>query len=339
MVDHPPLISVCIANYNGMGVIDDCLRSVIEQKGHLSIEILVHDDASSDGSVEHIRRRYPEVKLIASESNVGFCVANNRMAVEAKGRYLLLLNNDAALYPDALQTLLFEGSRIGRPAILSLPQYDFDSGELLDIGSLLDPFLNPVPNHDPSRSEVGMVMGACLWIPSALWQELDGFPEWFGSIGEDLYLCCHARLLGYRVVAVQASGYRHRVGQSFGGGKVNHGRLVTSFRRRALSERNKSYVMVLTYPAPFFALLFPLHLAALAVEGMTLTSIKRDPRVWRQIYGACLNSLWRQRRLLRERRRMIQMSRRGTAQQFFSVFQWIPYKLRMLWKHGIPALR
>lgn len=336
---NTPICSICIANYNGMEVIDDCLRSVLEQQGSPSVEILVHDDASTDGSVEHIRRNYPGVKLIVSESNVGFCISNNRMAAVAKGQYILLLNNDAALYPDALRTLLDEASRIGRPAILSLPQYDFDSGELLDIGSLLDPFLNPVPNHDPDRSEVGMVMGACLWIPRTLWQELDGFPEWFGSIGEDLYLCCHARLLGCRVAAVHASGYRHRVGHSFGGGKVNHGRLVTSFRRRALSERNKSYVMALTYPAPFFALLFPLHLVALAVEGMALASIKGDSHVWRQIYGACLKSLWRQRRLLRERRRMIQMNRRGTAHQFFSVFQWIPYKLRMLWKHGIPALR
>ncbi len=43
-----PLVSVCIANFNGMGVIDDCLRSVLEQEGHIPLEILVQDDASSD---------------------------------------------------------------------------------------------------------------------------------------------------------------------------------------------------------------------------------------------------------------------------------------------------
>ena len=111
-----PLVSVCIANYNGMEVIDDCLQSVLEQEGSIPVEILVHDDASGDASVAHIRGHYPHVKLIVSESNVGFCVANNRMAAEARGKYLLLLNNDAALYPDALQTLLSEANRLNQPA-------------------------------------------------------------------------------------------------------------------------------------------------------------------------------------------------------------------------------
>ncbi|UUZ65744.1 glycosyltransferase [Polaromonas sp. P1-6] len=159
-----------------MEVIDDCLRSVLEQEGHIPVEILVHDDASSDGSAAYIRDHYPDARLIVSDRNVGFCVANNRMAGEAKGKYLLLLNNDAALYPDALQTLLSEANRIGQPAILGLPQYDAASGELIDIGSLFDPFLNPVPNQNPDRNEVGMIIGACLWLPRTLWTELGGFP-------------------------------------------------------------------------------------------------------------------------------------------------------------------
>ena len=43
-----------------------------------------------------------------------------------------------------------------------------------------------------------MVIGACLWIQKGLWEELGGFPEWFGSIAEDMYLCCRARLAGYK---------------------------------------------------------------------------------------------------------------------------------------------
>ncbi|WP_427914254.1 glycosyltransferase family 2 protein [Ramlibacter sp. MMS24-I3-19] len=279
-----PLVSVCVANYNGMAIIDACLQSILSQEGGLPVEILVHDDCSTDGSAAHIRANYPGVRLMESSANVGFCIANNRMAAEAAGDYLLLLNNDAELFPDALQSLLSVAERLRRPAILSLPQYDAATGELLDTGSLLDPFLNPVPNLDPQREEVGMVMGACLWIPRALWTGLGGFPEWFGSIGEDLNLCCHARLLGHPVIAVHRSGYRHRVGYSFGGGKVQRGRLVTSIRRRALSERNKSYVMVLTYPTAYLALLFPIHLAALLLEGLVLTLVKRDVLVWNEIY-------------------------------------------------------
>ncbi|MBU3736560.1 MAG: glycosyltransferase, partial [Methylobacterium sp.] len=213
-----------------------------------ALEIIVHDDASSDDSVALIRAHYPQVKVIDSPHNAGFCIANNRMAEVARGEYLLLLNNDAALMPGALDALLAEAKDIARPAILSLPQYRADDGSLLDRGCLLDPFLNPVPNLDAGRNDVGMVMGACLWIPAILWKEIGGFPEWFGSIGEDLYLCCVARLWGYPVRCAAASGYRHHVGHSFGGGKLREGKLVTSFQRRRLSERNKTFVMVITFP-------------------------------------------------------------------------------------------
>lgn len=88
-----PLVSVCIANYNGMVVIDDCLRSVLAQQGGIPVEILVHDDASTDGSLAYIRENYPDVVLIESNANVGFCIANNRMAVRARGHFVLLIEN------------------------------------------------------------------------------------------------------------------------------------------------------------------------------------------------------------------------------------------------------
>ena len=332
------MISVCIANYNGLGLIDACIDSVRKQACGFAVEIIVHDDASIDGSAAHIRKRHPDVKLIASAENVGFCVANNRMAAAARGEYVLLLNNDAALFPDALATLLAEVQRISRPAILTLPQYDADSGELLDIGCLLDPFLNPVPNRDPTRGEVGTVHGACLWIPKVLWQELGGLPEWFGSVGEDLYLCCRARLAGHPVRALGASGYRHHVGQSFGGGKAVGGRLSTTSRRRALSERNKTFVMAMTYPAPFMQLLLPAHLLLLLIEGLLLSILLGRPGLLQDIYLPVFSALFCRRSLLRSGRRTAMQNRRIAGTDFFSVFDPLPHKLRMLFRHGLPAV-
>ena len=100
-----PVCSVCIANYNGRGYIDRCLKSIQEQDCFFPLEIIVHDDASTDGSVQYIRKNYPGVLLIESKENVGFCVSNNRMVARARGRYILLLNNDAELFPDAVRTL------------------------------------------------------------------------------------------------------------------------------------------------------------------------------------------------------------------------------------------
>lgn len=334
-------ISVLIANYNGVGVIDDCIRSVLNQTGLAAeIEIIVHDDASTDGSVGYIRANYPEAQLIVSETNVGFCVANNRMARAASGDYLLLLNNDAALWPDALATLLEAAEMNSRGAVLGLPQYEFETGELLDMGSLLDPFLNPVPNLDASRCEVGMIMGACLWLPRALWFELGGFPEWFGSIGEDLYLCAVARLWGHPMRVRPVSGYRHRVGHSFGGGKVTRRQgLSTTFRRRGLTERNKTYAMIVTYPLLLLLLILPIHLSLLHAEGVILTLLKHNRSIWTEIYAPLLPALWRERARLGQLRRSVQSLRHLSMGEFLQPVRWLPRKLEMLWRHGLPELK
>ena len=101
-----PVCSVCIANYNGAGLLPDCLESILAQQGDFNVEIIVHDDASTDNSLDLLRQRYPQVEVLASTENVGFSVGNNRMVAHARGEYVLLLNNDAELYPDALATLL-----------------------------------------------------------------------------------------------------------------------------------------------------------------------------------------------------------------------------------------
>jgi GT2 family glycosyltransferase len=339
MPDNQPLISVCIPNYNGIEFIDDCLQSVIDQQGNLSIEILVHDDASADGSVAYIRTHYPDVVLIESAANVGFCIANNRMAARARGQFVLLLNNDAALYPDALQALLAEAELLGQPAILTLPQYDATSGALVDRGCLLDLFFNPVPNLDPRRTDVAMVIGACLWIPKQLWDELEGFPDWFGSIAEDMYLCCRARLAGYAVRALNVSGYRHWQGKSFGGGKVLGKRLSTTFRRRALSERNKTFVMLLSCPAMWLLVWLPLHLGLLLLEGLTLLAVQRSSAALTKIYLPCLAALWRFRRPLVVLRRAVQDQASVGTWAFASTFRAMPYKLHMLLRHGVPEVR
>ena len=331
-------VSVCIANYNGIDLIDACIDSVRRQDCGASVEIIVHDDASPDGSADYIRTHNPDARLIASETNVGFCVANNRMAAAARGQYLLLLNNDARLLPDALRALMAEAKRLARPAVLTLPQYDDDTGQLLDIGSRLDPFLNPVPNRDLGRNDVGMAMGACLWIDRSLWDALGGFPTWFGSIAEDLYLCCRARLAGHPVRALGVSGYRHRVGQSFGGGKARHGVLTTTFRRRGLSERNKTFVMVMSYPAPFMQLLLPLHALLLLTEGVLMSLLQRRRVYLTEIYLPVFAALWRRRKDLLAGRSAIMANRRLATAEFFAVFDPFPHKLRLLLRHGLPRL-
>jgi len=334
-----PICSICIANYNGIGIIDSSLQSVLTQDCNFPIEIIVHDDASTDGSVDFIRKNFPDVKLIDSKINVGFCISNNRMVSKASGKYILLLNNDAMLLPNAISTLYEETQRQDTPGVLGLPQYNFFTGELIDRGILFDPFVNTVPNFSTKRTDVGMVIGACLWIPRALWEELGGFPEWFHTLGEDMFLCCLARLRGYPVRIIHASGFKHRVGNSLGGGKVVADRLSTSKKRRTFSERNKCFVMVLTYPTPFFQLIFPLHLMLLLVEGVLLCFVKKNLNLLNSIYISCIRSLWHERKRMYHLRKNIQSLRHISLSRFFSAFIPIPYKLLMLIKHGVPEIK
>lgn len=338
-VGSRPVCSVCIANYNGESMLADCIDSVLLQDCGFSIEIIVHDDASTDGSLSLLRSHYPQVRIIASAANVGFCIGNNRMVAAARGEFVLLLNNDAALLPGALAAFAAEAARQSSPAILTLPQYDWESGALVDRGCMLDPFYNPVPNTDPGRDDVAYVIGACLWCPRTLWDFLGGFPEWIESIGEDLYLGCLARTDGFTVVALHQSGYRHRQGASFGGNRLAAGRLQTTYRRRRLSERNKTFVLLLFTPSPFATVLLALHLLVLMAEGAALSVLKRDPRLFREVYWNVPQALLSQGTRLLELRRRVQGRRRIGILDYFRVFTPIPRKITMFLRHGLPSLR
>lgn len=301
--------------------------------------MIVHDDASKDASLELLRTTYPQVIVLAAEENVGFTVANNRMAKAARGEFLLLLNNDAALHPGAIAALLQSAVSIAKPGILTLPQYDWESGVLVDRGCLLDPFYNPVPNEDPARENVAMGIGACLFLPRALWYDLGGFPEWMGSLAEDVFLCGLARLRNHPVMVATGSGYRHRQGHSFGGNRVREGRLRTTTRRRALSERNKTSALIVLTPGPAVWPLLAIHLSLLLFEGLVLSLLLRSTGAWREIYWPALRWPFGHIQLLNSQRRQAQASRSVSLREYLATTRWWPRKLEMLTRYGVPTIR
>ena len=334
-----PLISVCIANYNGMDIIGPCIESVLNQNTQYLYEIIVHDDASTDRSVEFIQKKYPQINLMRTAQNVGYCISNNKMAQHARGEYLLFLNNDATLFPDALQCLVEYSRLTNDQSVVGLPQYDMDTRRLLDRGNLFDLFLNPVANKNATRTKVGMVIGACLWLPKSIWAETGGFPEWFESLAEDMFLCIYAFILGHDIAVLNKSGYFHKVGHSFGGGKIKQNKLVTTYKRRRLSERNKCYVMILFYPAFLLNVILPVHLFLLFIEGLLLAMIKRDLKIFVYIYLNAFKDLWRRKSFLYKKRSLYQSKRRISYRKLLSVFIYFPCKLKMLLIHGLPSVR
>jgi len=199
-------------------------------------------------------------------------------------------------------------------------------------------FCNPQANLRQDMEGVAMVMGSCLWLRTALWREIGGFPEWFETLAEDMYVCLYARLLGEKVQVLQHSGYYHWVGHSLDGGKVKENKLVTSYTRKTKSERNKTYVMCLMFPLPVLLLVLPIHLLLFTLEGLLLSLVKRDPQIFRRIYGAALIDLFQHRRLLLRERKRIQVRRKIESGRFLENFSFVPYKLKMLLKHGLPEI-
>ncbi len=98
-----PDLSVIIVNWNGIGILRDCLRSVFDNSSANEAEVIVIDNASEDGSQEMVESEFPSVALIKNTVNRGFAAANNQGLAVANGRYLLLLNTDTVVLGDALQ--------------------------------------------------------------------------------------------------------------------------------------------------------------------------------------------------------------------------------------------
>jgi GT2 family glycosyltransferase len=95
-------VSVVIVNWNTKELLQDCLSSVYEHAGDIDYEIIVIDNASTDGSAEMVKNDFQQVILIENSENRGFAAANNQGMAIAKGRYVLLLNSDTVVLDNAI---------------------------------------------------------------------------------------------------------------------------------------------------------------------------------------------------------------------------------------------
>jgi GT2 family glycosyltransferase len=94
-------VSIIIVNYNTSGLLYNCLKSVSNAIKNIQVEIIVSDNASTDGSQDMIKSRFPEVTLIENSKNLGFGAANNKGLALAQGKYILYLNSDVLLINNA----------------------------------------------------------------------------------------------------------------------------------------------------------------------------------------------------------------------------------------------
>jgi GT2 family glycosyltransferase len=205
-------LSIVIVSYNTAARTLACLESL--QAAPDDKEIFVVDNASSDDSVKLIRNRFPEVHLIVGAINRGFAAANNVARPDCRGRYLVFLNPDTTVKPDALKKALtfmdtqkqigLAGAKILNPdgtlqasVSYKYPGEKFTSGETAGL-----------------KGDIACVLGAFMIARKELIDELEGFDEDFFLYGEDQDLCWRIRERRYSIGYIQDAEVFHWGGQS-----------------------------------------------------------------------------------------------------------------------------
>jgi GT2 family glycosyltransferase len=218
------MISVIIVNYNRKDLLKKCLDSVRGQSFQ-DIEIIVVDNASSDDSVEMVETYYPEVKLIWNTQNLLFCKAYNQGIDEARGDFILCLNNDAILDKDYLKEALFTVSmdtKIGMVSgkVLRMDKETIDSTGLF-LGRNRKAIERGYGKKDRGQFEkpgyVFGTSGACAFFRRRMLldtkDENGYFDERFGMYYEDLDLCWRAQKKGWKAYYTpKARAYHMRAG-------------------------------------------------------------------------------------------------------------------------------
>ena len=230
-------LSVVIVSWNVSELLELCLSSLMEcgGQGGLQCEIIVVDNASSDDSPELVRQRFPTAQLIASESNLGFAMANNVGAAQSSGRYILFLNPDTEVIGDALSAMVAYMDRHPDVGVLG-PTLLWPNGCVQSsrrrFPTLATAFIestffqqwwpsNPVlrryyvqDQSDDREQDVDWLVGACLLVRRQAWKQVGPMDERFFMYSEELDWCRRLKTAGWRVVYTPSAEVVHHGAQS-----------------------------------------------------------------------------------------------------------------------------
>lgn len=219
-----PYVSIVIPNLNGRRHLKMCLSS-IQNLAYSHFEIIVVDNASTDGSVDFVKANYPRVKLVVNPINLGFAEGCNIGMRNARGNYVALLNNDIEVDPNWLRELILVAQSDPRIAICASKIMMFHDrkvfnsagGEYDVYGSGHDRGLYEFDHGQYSRvEEVFFACGGAMLVRRDILEEIGLFDSRYFIYGEDVDLCWRAWLGGYKVVYVPSAMVYHKYGGTMG---------------------------------------------------------------------------------------------------------------------------
>jgi GT2 family glycosyltransferase len=218
-----PRVLIIVLCYNGVELTLECLAS-LRQLSIPQADVLIVDNASSDGTPAAVRARFPEVAVIETGANLGFAAGNNvglRYALERGYDYALLLNNDTEVAPDFLKELVTAAEsapEIGvvGPTIVyyERPDLIWSAGGAIDWQrgtSAMRGIGEPVAQLPPAARDVDFVTGCALLCKRAVLERVGLLDERFFMYYEETEWCVRARRAGFRILHVPSARVLHKI--------------------------------------------------------------------------------------------------------------------------------
>ena len=217
--------AIVILNWNTKGYLERFLPALIASTEGMDAEVIVADNASTDGSLEMLFQEYPAIRQIRLDRNYGFTGGYNRALAQVEADYFVLINSDIKVPKGWLQPLVAwmdAHPKCGACGPKLLSWHDRTAFEYAGAaGGLIDRYGYPfcrgralqVVEKDNGQydapADVFWVSGACLMVRSRLWKKLGGLDDRFFAHMEEIDLCWRLQLAGYKVTLVPQSSVYH----------------------------------------------------------------------------------------------------------------------------------
>jgi GT2 family glycosyltransferase len=271
-----PSVTIAVLNYNGLEHLQDCFASLTKVDYPAErLELMLVDNASTDGSVEYMQTHYPGVRVVRSGENVGFAAGNNLGAQAATGQYVVFLNNDMWVDPQFVQELV-KAIRVDPDVVCGGAMILNWDGNRIDFWGAAAHFAGYGYQMDVDRPFnpdqcIGVQpslfsCGGAMMIDRQIFLDVGGFDEDYFIYYEDVDLGWRLWLLGYKVVLVSRALVYHR----------HHGTMnsFSDYRKQVLFKRNALYTVIKNYSDENLGKVLPAILLA-SVDGLVTQAVRR----------------------------------------------------------------
>ena len=220
-------LSVVILNYNVRYFLEQCVLSVQRAIGNIEAEIIVIDNASTDGSCAMIREKFPSITCIENKENVGFSKANNQAVAVAKGEYLCILNPDTAVAEDTFLKCFQTAETLSNLGAMGVYLLD-GTGNFLpeskrnlptpkaSLFKLLGVTKQYYATHisEEEQGNVAVLVGAFMFLKRSVYEQVKGFDEDYFMYGEDIDLSYKIEQAGFSNYYFGSADILHYKGES-----------------------------------------------------------------------------------------------------------------------------